>query len=435
MTRNESEQGSATQRHIESIAGHKLVVIAASAGSLEPLVEVLALLPADFPAAIAVVKHRGEQVPELLPELLARRTALKVRHAEGGEPLEPGTVYICPPGMHMGVERCVLLMAGPKLDHVRPSADLMFQSVASAYGDQAIGVVLSGLGSDGAAGSVALAEAGGTVIALDPMASSYPSMPNAAIARGKVDRVLPPARIAEVLRRLVDREDSGGPNDPPAVAAPARATRILLVDDQQIMLEGLHSLLEGERDLEVVGEATDGHAAVRLAYQLAPHVVVMAIAMPSLNGLDATRRIRTLSPATRVVILSARADARTAARAYDAGAGGYLSKADAFVHLLLAIRAVDAGKRYVGPGVAALAAVQPSGEGSTSAFELLTLREREVLQLLAEGHASRRIAILLGLCTRTVQAHGRRLMEKLGIHDVAGLTRYAIREGLATADL
>src|SRR4051812_23767561 len=187
----------------EPLASKSLVVIAASAGALEPLCRVLASLPADFPAAIAIVQHRGEQNPEVPPRLLDARTALRVRHARTGDWLEAGTVYVCPPGMHMTAEHAVRLVAGPRLNYVRPSADLMFRSVADAYGDRAIGVVLSGNGSDAALGSLSIVEAGGRVVAQDPASCERPEMPAAALLLGGAEQV-PLHELGHVLLRLLD---------------------------------------------------------------------------------------------------------------------------------------------------------------------------------------------------------------------------------------
>ena len=171
----------------EHVSSPRLVVIAASAGALPAIIDVLAPLPPSFPAAIALVQHRGRSEPHVLVEILARRTQLRVRHAEDGALLEAGTVYVCPPGVHMTTEHCVRLTAGPKLDFVQPNADLMFESASRTYGDRAIAVVLSGAGSDGALGSVAISQAGGTVIVQDERTCSFPSMSKATTNIGSAD--------------------------------------------------------------------------------------------------------------------------------------------------------------------------------------------------------------------------------------------------------
>lgn len=334
-------------RWAQPVTSPKLIVLASSSGGVKALIQVLSSLPADFPAAIAVVQHRGEQHPNLLPELLDRRTALKVRHARDGDLLEAGTVYICPPGAHMTAEHSVRLVVGPKLNFVRPSADLMFRSVARAYGDQAIGVVLSGSGSDGAVGCMAISEAGGSVVVQDPASSEYAGMPGSAVKHGSADLVLPLEQVAAALQRLVDPPrsvPSRGPRS--ADAASALAISVLLADDHRIILDGLRTLVEGESDMVVVAEAEDGCTAVRLADKLSPDVVVMDIAMPNLNGIDATRQIKARNPRTSVVALSAYTDANSIAQIIAAGATGHLCKNAAFSDLAATIRSVAASSPH-----------------------------------------------------------------------------------------
>lgn len=439
MEINGYRNGLGPQEWAEPVTSPHLVVLATSAGGLQALIDVLSPLPPDFPAAIAVVQHRGMQSPNLLPKLLDERTALKVRHAQDGDLLEPGTVYICPPGAHMTAEHCVRLVKGPKLEFVRPSADLMFRSVARAYGERAIGVVLSGTGSDGAAGCAAISEAGGTVVAQEPASSAYSGMPTAAVERGRAELVLPVERIGEALQHLVDdwRSGEGAAHSSPrsAAAESAPPIRVLLADDHRIILDGLRTLLGGEGDIEVIAEAEDGHAAVRLAGALSPDVVVMDITMPDLNGIDATRRIKALNPRTRVVALSARSDAQAAGRILEAGASGYLCKNAAFSELARTIRSVVTRQPYLCAQVVAGVPAPATDADDDSAFARLTGREREIVQLLAEGKTRDELALLLGMSPRTVEAHRRRLMEKLGIDNLPGLTRYAIREGLTALDL
>lgn len=238
------------QHSTRPVTSPTIVVLAASAGGLPALTQVLCALPPDFPAAIVVVQHRGEKAPEMLPQLLSRRTALKVRHARDGDLLKSGTVYVCPPGLHMTAEYCLRLVEGPRLKYVRPSADLLLQSVARVYENRAIGVVLSG--SDGEVGSAAISEAGGIVIAQDPATSIFSGMPAAAIQTGAVNLVLPIEQSGEVLRRMVDERhlEEGGMR--PAAAASTAATTVLLADDHQMILDGLHTLLDRESDIDVI---------------------------------------------------------------------------------------------------------------------------------------------------------------------------------------
>ncbi len=342
----------------------RLIVIAASAGALPAIIEVLAPLPPDLPAAIALVAHRGAGDPDALVQLLAGRTRLRVQHAQDGGLLEPGTVYVCPPGVHMTTEHSVRLIDGPRLRHVRPSADLMFESVGRAYGDRAIGVVLSGAGSDAALGSLAITQAGGHVLAQDDRTCAYSDMPMSAVRVGAVEGVMTPAEIALELQRLLAAGRTF-PKRPLSSAADADADadadavppiRVVIADDHQIVLDGLRVLLEGEADIEVVGKAEDGAAAIRIAAELTPDVVVMDIRMPGLDGVEATREIRRRSPDTRVIALSAESDPQTVDRMLRAGASGYLTKQRAYGELVQAIRAVMNGTLYLTPEVARLIA-------------------------------------------------------------------------------
>jgi two-component system, chemotaxis family, protein-glutamate methylesterase/glutaminase len=334
-------------------SSERVVVIAASAGALGPLLALLASLPRDFPAAIAVVQHRGEKRSDLLPSLLTACTELEVCEAREGDTLRAGVVYLCPPGVHMLAEHTVRLVSGPKLEHVRPSADAMLRSVARAYGERGIGVVLSGHGSDGALGSLAVTDAGGTVLAQEPGSAAQPSMPSAAVERGRA-HPLPIAELSATLLRLVGREPATAPPLPPASPARRDGKRItvLLADDHRLILDGLRTLLGAEADIEVVGEAEDGESAVKLACTLRPEVIVMDVGMPVLDGIAATKRLRTEIPDTRVVILSARSDASAARRVVEAGAIGYVCKEAAFAEVANAIRAVASGTPYFSPRVA-----------------------------------------------------------------------------------
>ena len=213
-------------------------------------------------------------------------------------------------------------------------------------------------------------------------------------------------------------------------------TRVLLVDDHELMREGLRSILEKERNLEVVGEASSGRDAVVRARALRPDVVIMDVAMKDLNGIEATRQIRAEMPEAKVVALSSYSDHRYVAAILAAGASGYVLKANAYDELRRAVRAATQGKSYLSAEVAgtvieaALAVSLPA----ESAYATLSPREREVLQLLAEGHTSSEIGCRLNLSTSTVETHRRNLMGKLGIHSIAELTKYAVREGLTSLE-
>ena len=194
-------------RHLPhfSHAAFDIVALAASAGGLTALSHLLAALPADFPGALVVVQHLGPRHRSLMAEILSRRTHLQVKQAEEGDRLHPATVYIAPPNRHLLVDPGgTLSLSQSELVHfVRPSADLLFESVAASYKDRAIAVVLTGTGSDGAMGVQAIKKMGGTVIAQDAHTSEFFGMPGAAIQSGSVDWILPLDEIAAVLVRLV----------------------------------------------------------------------------------------------------------------------------------------------------------------------------------------------------------------------------------------
>src|SRR4051812_2264157 len=214
-------------------------------------------------------------------------------------------------------------------------------------------------------------------------------------------------------------------------------TRVLLADDHRILRQGLRSLLSAQPDFEIVAEAEDGRTAVEMAERLSPHVIVMDIGMPDLNGVDATRQIVTKMPSVRVIALSAYADRRLIAEVLKAGASGYLLKESAFEELVEAIRTAAARKVYLSPKIAAELVedyVRMSKEPGPSVFESLSPREREVLQLIAEGHSTKEVARTLKVSVKTVETHRRQLMNKLELFSVAELTRYAIREGLVSLE-
>ena len=208
--------------------------------------------------------------------------------------------------------------------------------------------------------------------------------------------------------------------------------RILLADDHALVRAGMKSLIESAEGFEVVGEASNGREAVRLAKALKPDVALFDIAMPELNGLDAARRVAAECPEVRVLILSMHSDPGYVREAMQAGTAGYVLKEAGVEELELAIRAVLRGERYLDPRVS-----KQVIEGYVRALEgearpALTPRQREILQLIAEGRSTREIAERLHLSVKTVETHRAQVMDRLGIRDVAGLTRYAIRIGLVT---
>ena len=212
-------------------------------------------------------------------------------------------------------------------------------------------------------------------------------------------------------------------------------TKILLADDHQIMREGLIALLERESGLQVVGQAADGRAAVRLARELKPHVVVMDVTMPDLNGIDATRQILEENRQIKVIALSMHADRRFVKGMLQAGASAYLLKHSASQELIKAIKLVMANRVYLSPEVAGVVVEDyKTPAPDTSVFAVLTPREREVLQLFAEGKTPRQIAATLHLGLKTVEAYRRQIMEKLGFNSFAELVKYAIREGLTSLE-
>lgn len=211
--------------------------------------------------------------------------------------------------------------------------------------------------------------------------------------------------------------------------------RILLADDHAIFREGLQALLQQEPDFEVVGRAENGRAAVSLTEELSPDVVVMDLRMPDLNGMEATRQIVGQNSDVRVVALSAETDPRLVGETLRAGAVGFVVKEGAFEELASAVRTVMQKKVHLSPSITTDIVngfVKSEGEAATSPFDRLSGREREVLQLLAEGRATKEIAIVLRVSTKTVETHRRNIMEKLQIDNVAELTKYAVREGLTS---
>jgi len=210
--------------------------------------------------------------------------------------------------------------------------------------------------------------------------------------------------------------------------------RILLVDDHKILRDGICSLLKGYPDMEVVGEASDGRTALNLAKELSPDIVIMDISMPNTNGIDATRKILADLPHTKVLALSMHYDKHFVSEIFKAGASGYLLKDCAFDEMAQAIHVVMDNKTYINPQIASLLVESLINDSPSrpnhQTFSLLTEREREVLQLIAEGKSTKQIASHLHVSTKTIESHRRQVMGKLNIRNVADLTKYAIREGL-----
>ncbi|MDI6632542.1 MAG: response regulator transcription factor [Thermoanaerobacteraceae bacterium] len=213
------------------------------------------------------------------------------------------------------------------------------------------------------------------------------------------------------------------------------STRIILADDHKIVRDGLAALLAKVPGLEVVAEAADGRTAVRLAREMLPDVVIMDISMPDLNGIEATRQIVAEVSGVKVIALSMHSGRRLVMEVFKAGASGYLFKDCAFEELASAIRSVVAGDTYLSPKIAGVMVKELATQSLTDtpvAFSVLTAREREVLQLLAEGKTTKKIASLLHLSTKTVETHRQQIMNKLNVQSVADLVKYAIREGLTS---
>ena len=213
----------------------------------------------------------------------------------------------------------------------------------------------------------------------------------------------------------------------------AKNIKVLIAEDHDVVRAGLKVLISSDAGIEITGEANNGATAVRLARKLKPDIVLMDLAMPKVNGLEATREIRQKSPRSKVLVLSAYKDDETFQRVLDAGVSGYVSKHSAAEELLMAIRELGKGNSYFSPGLTARAkvrqgqALQQEGHFSNAK---LTKRESEVLGLIALGQPNKEIAYTLGVSIKTVEKHRQAVMDKLDVHDIAGLTRYAMAKGL-----
>ena len=215
------------------------------------------------------------------------------------------------------------------------------------------------------------------------------------------------------------------------------STSILLVDDHAIIRQGLCSLLEKQPDIEVIAEANNGRKALELVRQLMPDIVIMDVTMPGLNGIEATRQIYNQLPQVKVIALSIHSNRRFISDMLRAGAAGYILKECLFDELVQAIQAVAAGDTYLSPRITGVVVEDYINRLSTdvdSPLSLLTSREREVLQLVAEGKSTKQIALKLHVSNKTIEANRRQIMDKLGLHSIAELTKYAIREGLTTLE-
>jgi len=214
-------------------------------------------------------------------------------------------------------------------------------------------------------------------------------------------------------------------------------SRLILVDDHNLFREGLKSLLKDDRRITIVGEARNGREAVKLCQEEEPDLVIIDIAMPELNGIEATRQILAQTPATKVIALSMHSSRRFILDMLKAGASGYLLKDCAMEELDMAITAVRDNKMFLSPSIAGtvVRGMVNGGEIHAAEAQKLTSRETEVLQLLTEGKSSRETADLLNVSVKTVQTHRRNIMEKLGLHHITDLTKYAIQQGLISPDI
>jgi two-component system response regulator NreC len=213
--------------------------------------------------------------------------------------------------------------------------------------------------------------------------------------------------------------------------------RVILADDHTIVRHGLSKLLEQEEGIEVVAETKDGHSTVELARELSPDIVIMDIGMPGLNGIDATQQILRESSKVRILALSMHSSKNFVIEMLKAGASGYLLKECALEELITAIKAVMAGKTYLSPSITDVVVenyVRHSSDDESTAFSVLSQREREVLQLIAEGKTTKQVARRLHISPKTVEGHRLRIMDKLNIDNIAQLTKYAIQEGLTSPE-
>lgn len=213
-------------------------------------------------------------------------------------------------------------------------------------------------------------------------------------------------------------------------------TRIVLADDHRIVREGLRSLLEIQSDMEVVAEADNGKETIRFAKELVPDMVIMDITMPEVNGIEATQKILAENPKIKIIALSMHSDKRFVSEMLNVGASGYLLKDCAVEELAHAIHTVLTNQIYVSPGIANVVINDYMNrlDPLTNNFPLLTAKEREVVRLIAKGQSTKTIASQLGVSIKTIETHRQHVMEKLGIHSVAEIVKYALREGLSSLE-
>jgi two-component system, NarL family, response regulator NreC len=214
-------------------------------------------------------------------------------------------------------------------------------------------------------------------------------------------------------------------------------TKIILADDHKIIREGLRSLIEKQPDMEVIAEAQDGLTTVNLVQKLKPDVVIMDIGMPEMNGIDATTKITTEYKTVKVIALSMHSDRRFVMQMLKAGAAGYLLKDSAFEELVSAIHAVITKQHYLSQKITDVVVqeyLQNLPRNESTVFTVLTVREREVLQLIAEGKSTKQTASVLNVSVKTIETHRQQIMEKLDMRSIAQLTKYAIREGLTSLE-
>ena len=213
--------------------------------------------------------------------------------------------------------------------------------------------------------------------------------------------------------------------------------KILLADDHKITRQGLRSLLEDQPDMEVVAEAEQGRAAARLAEELKPDVIIMDVSMPDLNGIEATKQVLDGAPNIKIIALSMHSDTLFVSEMLKGGASGYMLKDCAFEELARAIREVVDGRTYLSPSISGVVVddyLHRLSKAEAPGSDALTDREREVLQLIAEGKSTKQIALKLHVSVKTIETHRRQIMNKLNIHSVAELTKYAVRKGLTSLD-